>query len=258
MQRQAEMGQGMRPLIAGNWKMNGTGDSLAEVTAVARWMSEAAPRADVLVCPPFTLIARATALAAGRIAIGGQDCSPQSSGAFTGDVSAAMLKDAGASAAIVGHSERRRYHGETDSLVGAKAKAAWRAGLLAVICFGETQDERDAGRAEDVVRAQIAGSIPVDMDSSNAAVAYEPVWAIGTGCTPTDDEIAGMHALIRGCLTARFGDTGAQMRILYGGSVKPANAGGILALPNVNGVLVGGASLIADEFLAIIGSAPAL
>jgi triosephosphate isomerase len=248
----------MRPLIAGNWKMNGTGESLVEVTAVARWAGENARDADVLLCPPFTLIARASCAAAGRIAIGGQDCSTHSSGAFTGEISAEMLKEAGACAVIVGHSERRRYHGETDFLVSAKANAAQCAGLLALICVGETEEEREDGRTEDVVRAQIAGSIPVGIKESTAAVAYEPVWAIGTGRTPTDDEIAGTHALIRGCLTERFGDSGSRMRLLYGGSVKPANAAGVLALPNVNGVLVGGASLKADEFLAVIRSVPAL
>lgn len=247
----------MRPLIAGNWKMNGTAASLSEVSAVAQWTAENAPGADVLICPPFTLISRASHVAAGRIAIGGQDCHAQVSGAFTGDVSAGMLCDAGASAVIVGHSERRRNHGESDSNVAAKAEAAWRAGLLTVICIGETEAEREAGRTQDVLRTQIAGSVAAGANSSDAVVAYEPVWAIGTGHTPTEPEIASLHALIRATLASRLGEQGLQMRILYGGSVNPANAGPILALPNVNGALVGGASLNAGEFLAIVRSLPA-
>jgi triosephosphate isomerase len=243
-------------LIAGNWKMNGTGDSLAEIAAVAGWVRENGPHPDVLMCPPFTLISRATGIAAGAVALGGQDCHAQMSGAFTGDVSAEMLRDAGASAVIAGHSERRRYHGETDAMVAAKAEAAWRAGLLAIVCIGETEEQRDAARTEAVVAAQLARSLPTGACRSTAAIAYEPIWAIGSGRTPGLDEIARTHQLIRAGLVSRFGDEGSRMRILYGGSVKPENARGILALPNVNGALVGGASLRADEFLGIVRSAP--
>jgi triosephosphate isomerase len=255
--RQAKTEQGMRPLIAGNWKMHGTSISLPEIAAVAQWVEDNSPGGDVLVCPPFTLISRACEVAAGRVAIGGQDCHTQSTGAFTGDVSAAMLRDAGAAAVIVGHSERRRYHGETDAIVIAKAEAAIHAGLVAVICLGESEEERRAGRAEEVVRSQIAGSIPAAACNSSAVVAYEPVWAIGTGRTPSGADIARMHSFIRGALEAHPCGSGLQMRILYGGSVKAANAGEILALPNVNGALVGGASLDAGEFLEIVGSLPA-
>lgn len=244
----------MRPLIAGNWKMHGTGVSLPEVAAVAEWVARNSPAADVLICPPFTLVSRAGEVAAGRIAIGGQDCHTQSCGAFTGDISAEMLRDAGASAVIVGHSERRHFHGETDAQVAAKAGAAIRAGLVAIICLGETPEQRAAGQAQEVVRAQIAGSIPVEGNDGNAVIAYEPIWAIGTGRTPSGVEIARIHGCIRAALSARGPDSGSQMRILYGGSVKAANAREILALPNVNGALVGGASLEAREFLAIVGS----
>lgn len=246
----------MRPLIAGNWKMHGTGGSLPELAAVAEGATEAAAQADVIVCPPFTLIARAAQVARGRIGIGGQDCHMESAGAFTGDVSAEMLRDAGASAVIVGHSERRRYHGETDTLVAAKAAAGMRAGLFALVCIGETGEEREGGRTDEVVCHQVDSSVPAGACQSTVAVAYEPVWSIGTGRTPSDDEIARVHALIRGRLAERFGENGLKMRILYGGSVKPSNASPILALPNVNGALVGGASLAADEFLAIIRSVP--
>ena len=246
----------MRPLIAGNWKMNGTGDSLAEIAALAGWARKNDPHADLLICPPFTLISRAAGVAGGAVAIGGQNCHAQMSGAFTGDVSAEMLRDAGASAVIAGHSERRRYHGETDAMVAAKAEAAWRARLLAIICIGETEEEHDAGRTETVVAAQLERSLPASARGSTAAIAYEPIWAIGSGRTPGLDEIARMHELIRAGLDRRFGEDGSRMRILYGGSVKPENAGPILALPNVNGALVGGASLRAEEFLGIVRSAP--
>jgi triosephosphate isomerase (TIM) len=243
------------PLIAGNWKMNGTGDSIAEIASVAGWVRENGPYPDLLICPPFTLISRAAGVAAGALALGGQDCHAQVSGAFTGDVSAEMLRDAGASAVIAGHSERRRYHGETDAMVAAKAEAAWRAGLLAIICIGETEEERDAGRTETVVAAQLARSLPAGAYRSTAAIAYEPIWAIGSGRTPGLDEIARVHQLIRAGLELRLGEEGSRIRILYGGSVKPENARAILALPNVNGALVGGASLRADEFLGIVRSA---
>lgn len=244
----------MQSLIAGNWKMHGTSAALGEVLSIARRVADETPNCEVLICPPFTLIARAAAAAEGRIAIGGQDCHGQPEGAFTGDVSAEMLSDAGATAVIVGHSERRRYHGETDIDVAMKTNAAWRAGLLAIVCIGETEREHDLGRAADVVAEQLDASLPLGANSTIAAVAYEPVWAIGSGRTPTISEIVEIHTLIRRRLTARLGEDGREVRILYGGSVKPANAGSILSLPNVNGALVGGASLKADEFLSIIGA----
>ena len=227
----------MRQLIAGNWKMNGLAASLAEIAAIR----DAGPgHADILICPPATLIAQA---AKGGVPIGAQDCHSEACGAFTGDISAEMLKDAGAVAVIVGHSERRQHHGETDATVAAKARAAWRAGLTAIICIGETEAQRMNGEALDVVARQIAGSVPQGATATNTAIAYEPVWAIGTGKTPSNAEIARMHAHIR----ARVGD----LRILCGGSVKPANAREILALADVDGALVGGASLKSQDFLAI-------
>jgi triosephosphate isomerase len=245
----------MRQLIAGNWKMNGTGASLGEIEAVARAVVAGKVPCDVLICPPATLIAPAVAAADDRIEIGGQDCHPEASGAFTGDISAEMLKDAGASAVIVGHSERRQYHGETDQIVCAKAKAAWRAGLLAIICIGESEAERTAGEALHCCTRQLAGSVPDDAKATNTCIAYEPIWAIGTGKTPTVDEIVQVHAHIRQELVMRFGGEGGEMRILYGGSVKPANAIEILALDNVGGALVGGASLKAADFQAIFMAA---
>jgi len=241
----------MRPLIAGNWKMHGLAPQLGEIEAMAAAVKATPPCADILICPPATLIARAVQTAAGRIAIGGQDCHPDMAGAFTGDVSAEMLKDAGASAVIVGHSERRRYHGETDALVAAKANAAGRAGLLAIICVGETASQRRDGKALSVCGDQIAGSVPDGMTSSATVIAYEPLWAIGTGRTPTSEEIVEVHAHIRQCLEARLGAEGNTVRIVYGGSVNPSNAREILALPEVGGALVGGASLKAADFEAI-------
>jgi triosephosphate isomerase len=237
----------MRQLIAGNWKMNGTGEALAELETVAGHVAAARPACDVLICPPATLIARAVSTARNRIAIGGQDCHAEVSGAFTGDVSAEMLRDAGATAVIVGHSERRQHHGESDAMVAAKARAAWRAGLIAIICIGESEAQRDAGHADSVCRSQIEGSVPSGATPDNTAIAYEPIWAIGTGKTPTSPDIAAMHAHIRACLAA-------PLRVLYGGSVKPSNAREILALPNVGGALVGGASLKAADFLTIVGA----
>jgi triosephosphate isomerase len=212
------------------------------------------PLIDVMVCPPFTLVAElAVAARGGPVRIGGQDCHAQPVGAFTGDVSAEMLKAAGASAVIVGHSERRTYHRETDADVRAKALAAHRAGLLAIVCVGETRPEREAGRALDVVGAQLDGSLPDGATAENLVVAYEPVWAIGTGLTPTPADVAEMHGFIRRRLRTRFGAAGDGVRILYGGSVKPANAKELMAVPDVDGALIGGASLKADEFLAIAG-----
>ena len=239
----------MHSLVAGNWKMNGLAASLAELETLKAALAAAAPACEVLVCPPFTLLAQAAVV--GGVALGGQDCSPRDGGAFTGDVSAAMLKDAGASSVIVGHSERRQLHGERDSDVAAKAQAAWRAGLSAIICVGETEAERDAGNAHGICSGQLDASVPDGATPQNTTIAYEPVWAIGTGKTPTPDDIKAMHANIRSCLVRRLGEGARVMRILYGGSVKPDNAADILNLPEVNGALVGGASLKALDFLSI-------
>lgn len=244
----------MRSLVAGNWKMNGLGAALAEIESVA--CCAAAARAEILICPPATLVARAAAQARGRIAIGGQDCHAEMAGAFTGDVSAEMLKDAGAEFVIVGHSERRHYHQENDKVVAAKARAAWRGGLSAIICVGETEAERDAGRALDIVDAQVRGSVPDEARAADTAVAYEPVWAIGTGRTPSSEDIVQMHAHIRATLVTLLGPEGRGVRILYGGSVKPSNAKEILGLAEVGGALVGGASLKAQDFREIIMAAP--
>jgi triosephosphate isomerase len=246
----------MRQLIAGNWKMNGISAALADIETVSEIAAISAPDADILICPPATLIWRAAQTAAGRIAIGGQDCHPEISGAFTGDISAEMLRDAGATAVIVGHSERRQLHGESSSLISAKARAAWRAGLLAIVCVGETEGERSSGDHLGVCKDQVSGSVPDGADSTNTVIAYEPVWAIGTGKTPTTDDIAAMHSHIRRCLAERFGEEGKAIRILYGGSVKPANAREILAVPEVGGALVGGASLKAEEFHRIFSAVP--
>jgi triosephosphate isomerase (TIM) len=244
----------LRQLVAGNWKMNGLGADLAQLDALKRGL-ESPPNCDVLVCPPASLIARAAMVVKNAFAIGAQDCHEKASGAFTGDISAEMLKDAGASAVIVGHSERRQYHHETDSQVAAKTRAAWRGGLSAIICIGETESQHDAGEAPLVCHSQIIGSVPENATPENTSIAYEPVWAIGSGKTPSHDEITAMHAHIRKCLVAHLGEAGKGMRILYGGSVKAANAKPILALENVNGALVGGASLKAHEFLGIISAA---
>jgi triosephosphate isomerase (TIM) len=238
-----------RPLVAANWKMNGLKASIAELEKIIAGARSLAA-VDLLVCPPATLIAGFAAKAQGTpVAIGGQDCHAEAAGAYTGDISAEMLRDAGATAVIVGHSERRRYHGESDAAVRAKALAARRAGLLAIICVGETRAERDAGRTSEVLRTQLNGSLPDD--GQRVAIAYEPVWAIGTGLTPTRDDIAEMHAFIRERVLSRFAETGRDVGILYGGSVKPGNARDLLRVDNVDGALVGGASLKAEEFLAI-------
>ncbi|HEY0282395.1 MAG TPA: triose-phosphate isomerase, partial [Rhizomicrobium sp.] len=211
-------------LIAGNWKMNGLSSALDEVDALIRALKARPAGLDVLVCPPATLISRLAARAGGVVAVGGQDCHPQPSGAFTGDVSAEMLRDAGAAWTIVGHSERRQYHGETDTLVAAKAEAAWRGGLGVIICIGETEAERNAGREEEVVDRQLAASVPDGAAAARTAIAYEPIWAIGTGKTPTNEDIARMHVHLRGELIKRFGGSGRAIPILYGGSVNPKNA----------------------------------
>ena len=240
-----------RPLVAGNWKMNGLRASVAELVRIAQGARELAA-VDILVCPPATLVAEFAAAAAGSpVRIGAQDCHAEPAGAFTGDLSAEMLKDAGASAVIVGHSERRSYHRETDGDVRAKALAARRAGLCAIVCVGETRAERDGGSALSVVGTQLDGSVPDGATAGNLVVAYEPVWAIGSGLTPTPSDIAEMHGLVRRRLVARFGTEGEGIRILYGGSVKPANAKELMHVADVDGALVGGASLKADEFLAI-------
>jgi triosephosphate isomerase len=243
----------MRKLAAGNWKMNGTAASLAEIAALAA--AHPAPDCDVLICPPATLIAQMVWAAKGTpVMVGGQDCHPKASGAHTGDISAAMLRDAGASHVILGHSERRADHAETDALIQEKAKAAIAAGLIAIVCVGETESQRDAGQTLEVVGGQIAGSVPPSATAATTVVAYEPVWAIGTGRTPTLAEIAEVHAFLRARLTDLVGDEAAGMRILYGGSVKPSNAAEIFAVPHVDGALVGGASLKAADFGAIIAA----
>jgi triosephosphate isomerase (TIM) len=240
-----------RKLVAGNWKMNGTPGSAAELEKLKA--DHPHPSAEILVCPPATLIA---SLASYGIPLGGQDCHPEPKGAHTGDVSAEMLRDAGAVAAIVGHSERRTDHAEDDALVAAKAQAAWRAGLVAIVCVGETEAQRDAGQALAVVEGQLRGSLPAGATAENLVVAYEPVWAIGAGRTPTLEEIGEMHVSIRSTLTALFGaETGGGVRILYGGSVKPTNARAIFEAPDVDGALVGGASLKAGDFGAIVAAA---
>jgi triosephosphate isomerase len=231
--------------------MNGLRASVAELARIAQGARELAA-VDILICPPATLVAEFAAAAAGSpVRIGAQDCHAEPAGAFTGDLSAEMLKDAGASAVIVGHSERRSYHRETDGDVRAKALAARRAGLCAIVCVGESRSERDGGRALSVVGTQLDGSVPDGATALNLVVAYEPVWAIGSGLTPTPNDIAEMHGLVRRRLVARFGTEGEGIRILYGGSVKPANAKELMQVADVDGALVGGASLKADEFLAI-------
>ena len=244
----------MRVLVAGNWKMNGLASSLGELAALKDALAARPPACDVLVCPPATLVSRAAAAAAGVFAVGGQDCHIEAKGAFTGDVSAEMLKDAGASHVIVGHSERRQYHGESDAEVAAKAAAAWRAGLTAIICIGESQAQRDCGDAAHICKGQLDASVPAGAVPANTVIAYEPVWAIGTGRTPTSADITAMHAHIRGHLVAKLGAGANEMPILYGGSVNPRNAAQILGLPDVGGALVGGASLKCDDFLKIIAA----
>lgn len=247
------MTPGIRPLVAGNWKMNGTSASLQELRAIANgFMSGLDTETEALVCVPATLLSRAAEVASGTpVRVGAEDCHAKESGAHTGDVSAEMLKDAGATHVIVGHSERRTDHGETDADVRAKAEAAWRAGLVAVVCVGETKEQRENNETLAVLTRQIDGSLPESSTAANAIVAYEPVWAIGTGLTPTVADIAEAHAHIRKELGARLGDEARRMRILYGGSVKPSNAAELLAVTNVDGALVGGASLKAADFLGI-------
>jgi len=239
-----------RPLVAGHWKMNGLAAAEAELAKIIA--GSAGLTCGLMVCPPATLIVEFAAAARGSsVSIGGQDCHPDASGAHTGDIAAEQLADAGATAVIVGHSERRADHHETDDLVRAKTLAAWRAKLLAIVCIGEQRAEREADKTLDIVGRQLDGSLPNGATAANLVVAYEPVWAIGTGLTPTPKDVAEVHDFIRERLGQRFGGEGAGIRILYGGSVKPANAKELLTVANVNGALVGGASLKAADFLGI-------
>ena len=248
----------IRPLIAGNWKMNGLKASIAELDAMLAGAASVAAKADLLVCPPATLVAAFAerAKASTGLRVGAQDCHPKPSGAHTGDISAEMLADAGARAIIVGHSERRADHGETDALVRQKAEAAWRAGLPAIVCIGETRQQRDAGETLDICRGQLTISLPDGAKPDILVVAYEPVWAIGTGLTPTPQDVEQVHRFIRDSLTRRFKGEGSRIRILYGGSVKPQNAAELMRVANVNGALIGGASLKAADFLAIAAGCP--
>jgi triosephosphate isomerase len=247
----------IRPLVAGNWKLHGLAASLAELRSLLDRLAEhPVPKVDIMVCPPATLIARAQATLRGSpVVLGAQDCAPEASGAHTGDISAEMLADAGACAVIIGHSERRTDHGETDALVRAKAEAAHRARLTAIICVGETASERRDGATLDVVGSQLAGSLPPSATAANTVIAYEPVWAIGSGLTPSSGDVAEAHGFIRAELARLLGSSeSGALRILYGGSVKPANAAELLSVANVNGALVGGASLTAKDFYGILGT----
>ncbi len=245
----------VRPLVAGNWKMNGTRASLDQIKAIAEGVkSPLSEKVESLICPPATLLYVATALCDDSpLAIGAQDCHQNVSGAHTGDISAEMIADCFGTYVIVGHSERRTDHAETDDLVRAKAEAAHAAELVAIVCIGETEAERKAGRTLDVLKGQLAGSLPDAATVANTVIAYEPVWAIGTGLTPTVEDVREAHAFMRSELVKRFGAEGEKMRILYGGSVKPSNAKELMAVANVDGALIGGASLKAADFLAIYG-----
>ena len=251
------MTDAIRPLIAGNWKMNGLKAAMAEFEAMVAGAPSVAAKADLLVCPPATLVAAFAEKARGTaVAVGAQDCHPKPSGAHTGDISAEMLADAGAKAIIVGHSERRADHGESDQLVRQKTEAVWRAGLVAVVCIGESEEQRNAGQTLDILRGQLSLSLPDASTANNLVVAYEPIWAIGTGRTPTAADVEQIHKFIRDLLTERFKGEGSKMRIPYGGSVKPSNAAELMAIANVDGALVGGASLKAADFLAIAQGCP--
>lgn len=249
------MTPGVRPLIAGNWKMHGlAADGLALARAVAA--GAAGLGAELLVCPPATLVAAvAAAMQGGPVAVGGQDCHAAAKGAHTGDIAAPMLADAGARYVILGHSERRANHAESDAMVRAKAEAAIAAGLIPVVCVGEPEADRLAGRAEEVVAAQLAGSLPEGFGAAGGVVAYEPVWAIGTGRTATPEQAQAMHAFIRERLASRGFAAAARLRLLYGGSVKAANAASLFAMADIDGGLIGGAALVAEEFAAIARSA---
>ena len=251
----AKNGKGApKALVAGNWKMNGTKASLKEIRLLSGMLKGVRLKCDVMVCPPATLLSKVHELVrSSRLTTGGQNCHAAESGAHTGDISAEMIADTGADAVIVGHSERRADHGESNADVRAKAEAAHRAGLTAIICIGETLEERKAGAALRVVSSQLKGSLPASASADNTVIAYEPVWAIGTGLTPTPKEIAAVHRHIRKRLGAFAGEQhGDAIRILYGGSVKPGNAVELMAIDNVNGALVGGASLKAADFIGII------
>jgi len=242
-----------RPLVAGNWKMNGGLAMMKEPRLLSGMLNDVKLECDVMVCPPAVLLRQLKSIFKGsRIRLGGQDCHWEPSGAHTGDISAEMLKEAGCTAVIVGHSERRADHLETDETVARKARAAHRAGLTAIVCIGETLDERKAGNTLDVVSRQLSGSLPEASTAANTIIAYEPVWAIGTGLTPTTAEVAEVHTHIRGRLSKLMGEEEAVTSILYGGSVKPANASELMSAANVNGALVGGASLRAADFIGII------
>jgi triosephosphate isomerase (TIM) len=247
------MTPGVRPLVAGNWKMNGLQSSLEEIRAMRRAVDAGEGGvAEMLVCPPATLLISAEAiLRGGALALGAQDTHDKATGAYTGDLSAAMLKDAGATYIILGHSERRAAYAETDALVRLKAEAANDVALCAIVCVGETRQEREAGRAKEIVMGQLQGSLPPDSTPADVVVAYEPVWAIGTGLTPTAGDVEDMHATIRALLARMYAENGSKVRVLYGGSVKPSNARELLGLPNVDGALVGGASLRAVDFMGI-------
>jgi triosephosphate isomerase len=246
----------VRPLVAGNWKMNGTREQLDQIKAIAEGVKgPLSEKIDVLLCPPTTLLYVATALCDDSpLLIGAQDCHTKASGAHTGDISAEMIADCFGTHVIVGHSERRTDHAETDAIVKAKAEAAYEADLIAIICIGETADERKSGETLNILKRQLAGSLPEGATAENTVIAYEPVWAIGTGLTPTVADVEEAHAFMRSELAARFGDAGKKMRLLYGGSVKPSNARELMAVQNVDGALIGGASLKADDFLAIYGA----
>lgn len=244
----------IRPLVAGNWKMNGTKSQIAEAQKVGERITGKGFACDVMICPPATLVAGLALAVAGKVLVGGQDCHGNVSGAHTGDISAEMLKDAGARAVIVGHSERRTDYGETDAIVRRKAEAAHRAGLLAIVCVGETEAQRKAGQTLVVVEGQLNGSVPDGANAKTTVIAYEPVWAIGTGLTPTTADVAEVHKALRRAIILRFGAEGAAMRLLYGGSVKPQNAKELMSVADVNGALVGGASLKADDLLGIIAA----
>lgn len=243
-----------KPLVAGNWKMNGLRASLGEITAVGLGIVGAS--CEVAICPPATLIGEAVEAASGsNLIVGAQDCHAKGAGAHTGDISAEMIADLGGKLVVVGHSERRAGYGETDAMVKAKAEAAWRAGLIAVLCIGETESERRSGGTLEVLARQIAGSVPENATADKLVIAYEPVWAIGTGLTASEDDIAEAHAHIRAKLAEISEGEAVSIRILYGGSVKPSNAGPILSLGDVDGALVGGASLKAADFLGIVAAA---
>jgi triosephosphate isomerase len=246
-----------RPLVAGNWKMNGLSAALGEASKVVAYLAGpgANTRADVMICPPYTLLNELASVSAGSpLQIGAQDCHMADGGAHTGDVSASMLADVGVQAIIVGHSERRTDHGEVDRTVQMKAAAAHAAGLAAIICVGETAAEREAGKTLDVVQRQLLGSLPAGTTSTNTVIAYEPVWAIGSGLVPTGEDVAQVHAALRKALQDQIGAAAKGLRLLYGGSVKPQNANELMAIDNVDGALVGGASLKADDFIGIISA----